>query len=228
MSSTTTLKDKVTYITITPTPSSPTSSIRTNSFESDREHRLDLPFHDNNEKSVELPSSHIAAFRQRRNHAVRRIRNIIVSIISLAVIFGLCSTGWWMRGVYDSYNAPAPLALNTTQNALEVAPFKSSEPISPSPETFPEVIAAATAAFEGPKGSKTIDMEEKLDVSIEDIIGEIEEKLPVDMEEKLPAVTNGLLLPVVAVEDVVEGDESMGWSEPIYEKQRRSLYMESE
>jgi len=133
-----------------------------------------------------------------------------------------------MRGVYDSYNAPAPLALNTTQNALDVAPVESSGPVSPSPETFPEVIAAATAIFEGAKGKDMDDMEEKLDVAIEDIIGEIEEELPVDMEEKLPAVTNGLLLPVVTVADVVEGDESMGWSEPIYEKQRRSLYVESE
>lgn len=180
MATTTTLKDKVTYITITPTPSSPTSSIRTTSFDSDREHQLELPFHDT-EKHIELPSEHITTLRRGRSHAVRRIRNIIVSIISLAVIFGLCSTGWWMRGLYDSYNT-APQALEMMQSPLETTLMEVPVPAEPSPEKFPQMIAAATAAFEAAKDESLYEMGE--------VAGDV-------------------------------ADETLEWSEEIYEKLRR-------
>jgi len=174
MASPTTLKDKVTYITITPTPTSPPTSIRTNSFESDRHrhHHLD------NEKHIDPP---IAAFRQRRARALRRIRNIVLSVISLAVVVGLCSTGWWMRGVYDGYTVAD--VTPTSVATAEPAPAR----VLPSPETFPSVVAAATAAFEEMSEGGGVDV-------VVDGIGDVD----VDVDGSLG-----------------QGDEVMEWSEPI-------------
>lgn len=161
---TTTLKDKVTYITITPTPSSPTTSLHKSSLDSPRSstdshhthHEFPYPFPEKGERGL---THQTTLLRTRRSRLIRRIRNIIVSIISLAVVIGLCSTGWWMRGVFDSYQAgngavavtgAMQQPLNTTTTTTTVVALQQEEvkPVAPSPKTLPEVVAAATTSLE--------------------------------------------------------------------------------